>query len=57
MKNPRTTGPVKTSSVRAGQQSNILSPMQDIHIPIGKMDEESKVGSPSECGAVGWIKR
>lgn len=57
MKNPRTTGPVKTSSVRAGQQSNILSPIQDIHIPIGKMDKESKVGSPSDCGAVGWIKR
>lgn len=57
MKNPRTAGAVKTSSVRAGERSNILSPMKDINIPVGKMDEKSKVLSPSDCGAIGWIKR
>nr|WP_296835861.1 hypothetical protein [uncultured Marvinbryantia sp.] len=56
MKNPRTSGPVKTSSVRAGNRNDILSPLDNINIPVGKMDEKSKVIPPSDDGAIGWIK-
>lgn len=56
MKNPRTSGKVKISSVRAGDKSNILSPMEDINIPVRKMNKESKILYSSEDGTQGWIK-
>lgn len=57
MKNPRTSGKVRRSSVRAGNRSDILSPTKPINIPVQEDYEKSKLKAPSDGGAFGWIVR
>ncbi|MDO4305398.1 MAG: hypothetical protein Q4C77_01075 [Eubacteriales bacterium] len=56
MKNPKTSGKVKISSVPAGEESNILSPTENINIPGRKMNKNSKILYTSDDGVQGWIK-
>lgn len=57
MKNPQTSGKIRTSSVRAGNKSNILSPLENSEIPTRKTYEESTIVAPSDGGAFGWVIR
>lgn len=58
MKNPKTNGEVRESSVRAGESTKFNpDEMVEKNLPTRKPNKNSKVLAPFGGGAIGWIRK